>query len=145
MLHLGKDQIPWNWLGEPGIALHYTGWFAQSLLWGILYPNEAQVAVDTDRSHYEKEASSWREHGLEVSPQYPWPSNESFFQYCEELVNNFEAQRRPLADTPAELLSEPRIASRLQSNSEIQGMSKKEGREIAAKILNDRHKKRPSY
>jgi len=109
----GKEYIPWNWLDEPQLALHYTGWFAQALLWGTLHPQEASDALETDRTNLEERAGWWKAEGLDVSPD-TWPkNNEELFKVCEELVNSFETERRPLAEAPGELLSEPRVARRL--------------------------------
>ena len=110
----GKEYISWNWLGEPQIALHYTGWFTQALLRGILHPQEASDALETDRTNLEERAGWWKAKGLDISPD-TWPkNNEELLKVCDELVNSFEAERRPLADVPGELLSEPRIARRLE-------------------------------
>ena len=45
---VGKEHIPWDWLGQPQLALHYAGWFAQSLLWGILHSREAEAALNDE-------------------------------------------------------------------------------------------------
>jgi hypothetical protein len=110
---VGKEDIPWNWLSEPQLALHYTGWFAQALLWGVLHAQEARGALDKDRRLLEERAGWWKEQGLDVSPD-TWPSNnEELFRVCEELVKRFEAERGPLPEAPVALSEEPRIARAL--------------------------------
>jgi hypothetical protein len=110
---MGKEYIPWNWLGEPQLALHYTGWFTQALLWGILHAREARAALDADRRLLEERADLWKQQGLNISPD-TWPSNnEEALRVCEELVSAFEVERRPLPKVSGALLEEPRIARAL--------------------------------
>lgn len=111
---MGKTSIPWEWLGEPEIAIQYAGVFVQGIIWGLLYPAEAEKALDSDRVDYEQRAPEWQKAGLEIESQYMWQTNEDFYKYCEEVVNNFESERRPLVTSAAELQAEPRVARRLK-------------------------------
>ena len=107
---VGKEDVPYEWLGEPELARHYTGWFTQSLLWGVLHRQEGRAALETDRRIMGELADWWKQYGLDVSPE-TWPSNvEEASVYCEAMVNDFEAERRPLAETPVALMNEPSIA-----------------------------------
>ena len=109
-----KD-IPWEWLGVPELATHYVGWFAQSLLWGILYPDEAGNALWTELTRLKNLAGSWEGSGLDMSADR-WPSDlNAFFATCMQVVDSFETERRPLAEAPDALRAEPRIAERLRS------------------------------
>ena len=110
---VGKDDIPYKWLGEPQLALHYTGWFTQALLWGVLHGQEGRAALDTDRRLLEERAGRWKERGLDVSPD-TWASNkEEAFRVCGDLVKSFEAERDSLSEAPIVLSEEPRIARAL--------------------------------
>ena len=111
---VSEKSIPWEWLAQPELELHYTGWCAQGLLWGFLHPREASDALDTDRVLYSERAPEMIRLGLRISREYAWATNEDFYQWSEELVRTFEAESRPLADTPAELLAEHRLAQRLR-------------------------------
>jgi len=112
-----QEPIPWEWLGRSELAADHLGSLAQGVFWGFLHPSEAERALDADRASYEEGAPYARKRGLEVSPDYPWPTNEDFHRQAEELLSSFEAERRPLADVPPELLAEPRVARRLQGDA----------------------------
>ncbi len=114
---MGRESIPWEWLGEPGLAVHYVGSFAQGLLWGLLHPDEAREILDAGRVGYEQRAPFWINAGLEISSEYAWPTPDHFYRTCEELVRSFESERRPLVDAPPELLAERRVAERLQGDA----------------------------
>jgi hypothetical protein len=115
---MGRESIPWQSLGDPRLAPHYTGAFAQGLIWGLLYPKEAEKASDMERIYYEQQAPFWISHGLKISPKYAWATNADFYNNCEQMVESFVSDRRPLVNTPKELLSEPRIMQRFRENTE---------------------------
>lgn len=110
---LGRKEIPWEWLGDPRLAIHFTGAFGQALIWGLLHPKEAENALNEQRFNYEQHAPFWQAAGSKISSQYTWTTNEDFYKNCEEMVESFVSERRPLVNTPKELLSEPRIVRRL--------------------------------
>ena len=114
---VGRDDIPYDWLGEPQLALQYTGWFTQALLWGILHGQEGRRALSTDRRLLEDLAGRWKEQALDVSPDTLPTNNEDAFRVCEELVKSFEAERSPLVEVPIALLSEPRVSRVLARDS----------------------------
>ena len=109
-----QEPIPWEWLGRSELTADHLGSLAQGVFWGFLHPLEAERALDADRASYEERAPEARKRGLEVSPDYAWSTNEDFYRNAEELVANFEAERRPLADAPPQLLAEPRVSQRLE-------------------------------
>jgi hypothetical protein len=107
---LEDGHIPWKWLGEPQLALHYTGWFTQALLWGVLHRREAIRALEADLTTSEESAARWKAAGLETSPD-AWPESiEGLFEACDDLVSDFESERRLLAGFPIVLLEEQRIS-----------------------------------
>jgi hypothetical protein len=113
---MGRKSIAWEWLGDSRLAPHFTGAFGQGLIWGLLHPKEAENALNNDRRHYEQRAPFWRAAGAKISPQYAWATNEDFYKNCEEIVESFVSERRPLVNTPQELQLEPRIARRLKGS-----------------------------
>ncbi|MEK7777412.1 MAG: hypothetical protein AAB303_02150 [Chloroflexota bacterium] len=117
MTNMGRNSIPWEWLGEPRIAVHYAGAFAQGLIWGLLHPKEAEIALSEDRLKLEQQSPMWRAAGLRVSSEFPWATIEDFYKNCEEIVANFVSEKRPLATTPAELQVEPKLVRRLKGGT----------------------------
>ncbi len=112
---MGRKSIPWQWL-QTKLALHFTGAFGQGLIWGLLHPEEAENALNEDRLHYEQEAPFWQAAGSKISLQYAWTTNEDFYKNCEEMVENFVHEGRPLVNTPQELQLEPKIVRRLKDS-----------------------------
>ena len=123
-----RKTVPWKWLNEPAIATHYLGIFVQGMLWGFLHPQEAGRSLDEERAKIQQRASFWgtvnpeRANNQQTDSFWidTWEenstasrciSNEALYQECENLVSRFETERRPLVDTPLELLREPRVAT----------------------------------
>ena len=123
-----RKTVPWEWLNEPAIATHYLGIFVKGILWGFLHPQEAERSLDEERAKVQQRASFW----TTVDPGHTnqeqtgtfwidtWEgtstasrcvSNEALYRECENLVSRYETERRPLVDTPTELLREPRVAT----------------------------------
>jgi len=114
MENMGRKSIPWKWLCEPRLAIHYTGTFSQALIWGLLHPEEAENALNEERLLYEQWVPFLQSAGTMISTQYAWSTNEDFYKNCEEIVKIFVHDIRQLVDTPKELRSEASIERRLK-------------------------------
>ena len=117
MANMGRNSIPWGWLGEQRIAVHYAGTFAQGLIWGLLHPKEAANTLSEHRLKLEQQAPMWQAAGLRISSEFPWAADEDFYRNCEEIVENYVHERRPLEPIPAELQAEPRLLRRLKGDT----------------------------
>ena len=109
------ETVAWSVLADDRIGRVYVRAMAKATALGLLHPREAEDAVDRDRAIWRGTQRKYLQAGLEPTEEYPWPSNEEFFEHCEDVVRSFEVERRSLVEAPPALLASPRIAWRFRT------------------------------
>lgn len=94
------NDIPWKQLDDVVLLTVWAVVFAQGIFWGLAHEKDMLGVFAKDKADYERTATHAIPHGLAVSEKYPWISLGHFYKNCEELVQDFESVRPPLAKIP---------------------------------------------
>lgn len=109
----GRKSIPWDWLWKPEFAFHNVGAFASGLVWGFTNPDLANQTLRTEFQTLEQIAVPMKKAGLLINES---PTFQRFRNSCQEIVNAFVTEIRPIAPSPASLLASPLVRQRLQGS-----------------------------
>lgn len=95
------NEVPWKDLFRPGMQQLPVISFDKGLVWGLVHREDSTAAFDQERVQYEEKAPS--ETGLNISLEYPWPTNEDLYDDADWLVADFEQEFGSLGNLPREL------------------------------------------
>jgi len=111
------DYVEWRYFYSNKFGIFYQSSFAEGLVWGLSYPQEASSAHESQRKSMLKKTSQLIDRGIDLhyDPQQACPTLEELCVRGENLVAMFQATVRPFNPIPPELLSLPQIASRFRS------------------------------
>lgn len=108
------SEIGWEQLGDPKLDIIFSSFGATGLMWGLNHHDLMGQAFDSEKATYESSVGDWVDAGLSIGNNYPWPTLDSFYESCEDLVTGFEAERPPLPrEIPAMLAEAPELKRRL--------------------------------
>jgi hypothetical protein len=108
--------IPWNRLlqleaDEIGPILWVV--CGKGLTYGLLHPDHAKSALDNERRGFVAVGPEWIRAGLQIPSAPPWPDNDAYFAWLEQIVRAYETVVEPLPPAYPELLRASVVQARL--------------------------------
>ena len=109
------ESIPWEWLSEPETYIRYIGGYVQSMLWGLLHPEEARAIVGKDAARLDEFSTEYQHYGLILEGDGVPESYESWLNLANDLVAAYVNSYGDLPPIEPIFRDHPIIAARLRS------------------------------
>ena len=105
--------VPENFIFSEAISFCSQLPFAQALVWGIEYLQEALTAFEAKREKHSEQLPEMISSGVELVSPYSCPTSDDVCESMQELVSSYQNEVRSFCTVPQDLLVLPSVAQRL--------------------------------
>ena len=92
-----EEDLPWEVLEEfQGFFLILENTYVKGVVWGAAHVSAFNEALTLERERHESGAPESTGDGLEIREQFPWATNEDFFDAAARMVESYSEEVGPL-------------------------------------------------